>query len=69
MRSTTELRQHVSGRAAPRAVARSSCEDKGMSDPTDKVERLAAALREYLKRRRTQARVISKPAEAKRLKG
>ena len=37
------------------AVAGSSCQGKGM-DAKDKAERLAAALRENLKRRKAQAR-------------
>jgi hypothetical protein len=39
------------------AVARSNCQGKGM-DAKDKAARLAAALRENLKRRKTQARVL-----------
>ena len=47
------------------AVAGSGCQDKGMSVSNDKAERLAAALRENLKRRKAQARVLSKPRGAK----
>jgi len=34
-------------------------------DANDKAERLAAALRENLKRRKAQARALRKPADAK----
>ena len=40
------------------AVARSNCQGKGMAEANDKAERLAAALRENLKRRKAQARVL-----------
>ena len=40
------------------AVAGLGCQDKGMGDSNDKAERLAVALRDNLKRRKTQARVL-----------
>ncbi len=36
-----------------------------MSDANDKAKRLAKALRDNLKRRKAQARVLAKPEEAK----
>lgn len=54
------------------AVAGSSCQGKGMGDAKDRgsvkdgrAERLAAALRDNLKRRKAQARVLRKPVEFK----
>ena len=47
------------------AVAGSNCQDKAMTDKDDKAERLAAALRDNLKRRKAQARDLSKKAELK----
>ena len=65
MRSTTELRQHVRGRRAyggdTLGVSR-----QGMADKDDKAERLAAALRENLRRRKAQAREVAQPAERER---
>ena len=46
------------------AGARSNCQGKAM-DAKDKAERLAAALRDNLKRRKAQARVLRKPAAVK----
>jgi hypothetical protein len=43
------------------AAARSNCQGKGMGDANDKAERLAKALRENLKRRKSQARGLQKP--------
>jgi hypothetical protein len=64
MRSTTELRQHVSGEGPrlwpPRAQ---TVKEKGM-DAKEKAERLAAALRANLKRRKAQAR-LQKPVGPK----
>ncbi len=56
------------------AVARSSCQGKGMGDgghekDRQKAERLAAALRENLKRRKTQAREASHPPPAPKRDG
>ncbi len=49
------------------AAPRSDCQGKGMPDKEDKAERLAAALRENLKRRKAQARAVEpKPAQPKR---
>ena len=48
------------------AVAAFSCQDKGMSDKGDinakngRAERLSAALRENLKRRKAQVRILGK---------
>ncbi len=47
------------------AVGGSGCQDKRMGETTDKAERLAAALRENLKRRKAQARVLEKSPLAK----
>ena len=61
MRSTTELRQHARGRAALRdeggriVKALGAAKGNPMSDQ-DKAERLAAALRANLRRRKEQAR-------------
>ncbi len=61
MRSTTELRQHIRGE--PRAYGRAARDlsRKAMGQTNDKDERLAAALRENLKRRKAQARGTAKP--------
>ncbi len=49
------------------AAPRSKCQGKGMAGKDDKAERLAAALRENLKRRKAQARGLpAKPEEPKR---
>ena len=61
MRSTTELRQHVVRKAAP--MAKPPC-DVNPCEPwqvmagqsNDREERLAAALRENLRKRKAQAR-------------
>ncbi len=81
MRSTTELRQHVRGRRAyaacipprqpdlPGPVTQPSFETMANPDPDpERAERLAAALRINLRRRKEQARTNkikdeSKPAE------
>ena len=59
MRSTTELRQHVRakifGDGGPMAVTAPLCQGRNMSDK-EKAERLAAKLRENLRRRKAQAR-------------
>ena len=63
MRSTTELRQHVRaksfGDAGPMAAARALCQGRSMSEK-DKAERLAAKLRENLRRRKAQAREMDR---------
>jgi hypothetical protein len=41
------------------AASRLSCQGKGMPDKDDKAERLAAALRENLRRRKAQARSLA----------
>ena len=51
------------------AVAGSSCQGKRMAEANDKAERLAAALRENLKRRKAQARVRQTPVEVKPREG
>lgn len=45
------------------AARRSGCQGKGMSSKDNKAERLAAALRDNLRRRKAQARELDKPAE------
>ena len=45
------------------AVARLSCQGKGMGQANDKAERLARALRENLKRRKAQVRAGPQPAK------
>ena len=40
------------------AVGRLKCQGKAMSEKDEKAERLAAALRENLKRRKAQARAV-----------
>ena len=44
------------------AVRRFSCQGKAMTDKDEKTERLAAALRENLKRRKAQARAGQSPS-------
>jgi hypothetical protein len=59
MRSTTELRQHIRGErgAYGRSLAKLSRKRRMKGPEKDpKAERLAAALRENLKRRKAQAR-------------
>ena len=55
MRSTTELRQHCPETGGPMAATLVPCQGKRMSKD-DKAERLAAQLRENLRRRKAQAR-------------
>jgi hypothetical protein len=45
------------------AAGRSGCQGKGMSDKDEKAERLAAALRENLRRRKAQARHLDTPRD------
>jgi hypothetical protein len=47
------------------AASRLSCQGKGMADKDDKAERLAAALRENLRRRKAQARSLAEQPEGK----
>ena len=64
MRSTTELRQHVweDGRAYGLARARLSTDRCPMArNDKDREERLAAALRENLRRRKAQSRESAPP--------
>ena len=51
------------------AARRSSCQGKGMSGKDEKAERLAAALRENLRRRKAQARAARDPASGGRVGG
>ena len=65
MRSTTELRQHCPETGGPMAVRALGCQGKGMTNK-DKDARLAAALRENLRKRKAAsapANLPSKPAE------
>ena len=72
MRSTTELRQHFFRKGAPMAAAPAPVNLAGLvrarhvaemtSNDKAREERLAAALRENLKRRKAQARAAAKPA-------
>jgi aspartyl/asparaginyl beta-hydroxylase (cupin superfamily) len=49
------------------AAPRSTCQGKGMTGKEDKAERLAAALRQNLKRRKAQSRgLTAKPDGPKR---
>ena len=50
----------MSGDAGPMAARVLECQDKRM-EKQDKAERLAAALRENLRRRKAQARAAEKP--------
>ena len=47
------------------AARRGSCQGKTVNEKTDKAERLAAALRENLKRRKAQARELHQGTPAK----
>ncbi len=63
MRSTTELRQHCPGTGGPMAVGALGCQGIGMTN-RDKEARLAAALRENLRKRKaagTQPKPLPKP--------
>jgi microcystin degradation protein MlrC len=77
MRSTTELRQHFVRKGAPMTVAPFACQpvarladDRHAVGVTGKdkerEERLAAALRENLKRRKAQAREATEVREDKK---
>ena len=64
MRSTTELRQHCPGTGGPMAVRAMRCQGKGMTNK-DKEARLAAALRENLRKRKAataSTKPLSEPA-------
>ena len=63
MRSTTELRQHCPETGGPMAVRRMRCQGKGMRKD-DKEARLAAALRENLRKRKMAASKTVVPAQA-----
>jgi hypothetical protein len=72
MRSTTELRQHFVEKAAPMTARAFDCQPvagrverahvAGMAEKDkEREERLAAALRENLRKRKAQARELDRP--------
>ena len=72
MRSTTELRQHVVRNGAPMTGRAFACQPVAAADlnghvlvtmnkDREREERLAAALRENLRRRKAQSRKLSSP--------
>ena len=58
MRSTTELRQHCLEDAGLWPWGAGAVKEKGVTEKNEKAERLAAALRENLRRRKAQARSL-----------
>ena len=65
MRSTTELRQHCPETGGPMAAGPMRCQGKGMSDK-DKEARLAAALRENLRKRKAGTAPAKPPSDLPR---